>query len=116
MSSFESCRNDASGVASAGVGTSVATRPPPCRALTLGNGYIFGGAGLATMQAKTPEIRHANREAGPSGPPIGGMADIAVTKDPDRLRRGEQKLTYHYGRLYDPFEQMALASDGEALL
>jgi alkanesulfonate monooxygenase SsuD/methylene tetrahydromethanopterin reductase-like flavin-dependent oxidoreductase (luciferase family) len=85
------------------------------RALTLADGYIFGNAGLAAMQAKTPEIRQAYRDAGRAGLPIGGLAYVAITNDRDRLRRGEQMLTHYYGKLYKPFEEMTLVGDAAAL-
>jgi alkanesulfonate monooxygenase SsuD/methylene tetrahydromethanopterin reductase-like flavin-dependent oxidoreductase (luciferase family) len=81
------------------------------RALTLGDGYIFGNAGLAAMQAKTPEIRQAYRDSGRADLPIGGLAYVAITTDRDRLRRGEQMLTHYYGTLRKPFEEMVLIGD-----
>jgi alkanesulfonate monooxygenase SsuD/methylene tetrahydromethanopterin reductase-like flavin-dependent oxidoreductase (luciferase family) len=85
------------------------------RALTLADGYIFGNAGLTAMQAKTPEIRRAYRDAGRADLPIGGLAYVAITNDRVRLRRGEQMLTHYYGKLYKPFEEMALIGDAAAL-
>jgi alkanesulfonate monooxygenase SsuD/methylene tetrahydromethanopterin reductase-like flavin-dependent oxidoreductase (luciferase family) len=85
------------------------------RALTLADGYIFGNAGLAAMQAKTPEIRQAYRDSGRADLPIGGLAYVAITNDRDRLRRGEQMLTHYYGSLRKPFEEMVLIGDGAAV-
>jgi hypothetical protein len=67
------------------------------------------------MQAKTPEIRRAYRDAGRADLPIGGLAYVAITGDRDRLRRGEQMLTHYYGTLRKPFEEMVLIGDGAAV-
>jgi alkanesulfonate monooxygenase SsuD/methylene tetrahydromethanopterin reductase-like flavin-dependent oxidoreductase (luciferase family) len=117
----------AAGDASAVLGPPPVQRPRPpirvggyqgaalTRALTLADGYIFGNAGLTAMQAKTPEIRQAYRDAGRADLPIGGLAYVAITNDRDRLRRGEQMLTHYYGKLYKPFEEMTLTGDAAAL-
>ncbi|MEO6350906.1 MAG: LLM class flavin-dependent oxidoreductase [Candidatus Limnocylindrales bacterium] len=85
------------------------------RAVTLGDGYIFGVAGVETMRAKIPEIREAYRAAGREDLPIGGLAYYAATTDPDRLARAESMLKHYYGTLRKPFPEMVHTGDDGAL-
>jgi alkanesulfonate monooxygenase SsuD/methylene tetrahydromethanopterin reductase-like flavin-dependent oxidoreductase (luciferase family) len=85
------------------------------RAVTLGDGYIFGAAGIDAMRAKIPEIREAYRAAGRPELPIGGLAYFAATNDSDRLARAETNLKHYYGTLRKPFSQMVHCGDDVAL-
>ncbi|MEX2547989.1 MAG: LLM class flavin-dependent oxidoreductase [Chloroflexota bacterium] len=85
------------------------------RAVTLGDGYIFGVAGVAAMRAKIPEIRAAYRAAGRPDLPIGGLAYFAATDDPNRLDQAESNLKHYYGTLRKPFLEMAHTGDDAAL-
>lgn len=85
------------------------------RAVTLGDGYIFGVAGVEAMRGKIPSIREAYRAAGRPELPISGLAYVAATTDPARLARGEQLLTHYYGSLRKPFRDMVHNGDEAAL-
>jgi alkanesulfonate monooxygenase SsuD/methylene tetrahydromethanopterin reductase-like flavin-dependent oxidoreductase (luciferase family) len=76
------------------------------RATTLGDGYIFGVAGIEAMRNRIPVIREAYRAAGRPELPIGGLAYIAATADRERLARGEELLTHYYGTLRKSFPEM----------
>jgi alkanesulfonate monooxygenase SsuD/methylene tetrahydromethanopterin reductase-like flavin-dependent oxidoreductase (luciferase family) len=76
------------------------------RATTLGDGYIFGVAGIEAMRNRIPAIREAYRAAGRPDLPIGGLAYVAATADRERLARGEELLTHYYGTLRKPFPEM----------
>lgn len=81
------------------------------RATTLGDGYIFGVAGLETMRQRIPVIREAYRAAGRPDLPIGGLAYVCATADPERLARGEQLLKHYYGTLRKPFLELVHHGD-----
>lgn len=85
------------------------------RAVTLGDGYIFGIAGVDAMRARIPAIREAYRAAGRPDLPIGGLAYVAATTDPDRLARGEMLLKHYYGTLRKPFPELVHTGDEAAL-
>jgi alkanesulfonate monooxygenase SsuD/methylene tetrahydromethanopterin reductase-like flavin-dependent oxidoreductase (luciferase family) len=85
------------------------------RAVTLGDGYIFGVAGADGMRAKIPAIREAYRAAGRPDLPIGGLAYVAATTDPARLALGEQQLKHYYGTLRKPFPELVHTGDEDAL-
>jgi alkanesulfonate monooxygenase SsuD/methylene tetrahydromethanopterin reductase-like flavin-dependent oxidoreductase (luciferase family) len=85
------------------------------RAATLGDGYIFGVAGIDSIRQRIPVIREAYRAAGRPDLPIGGAAYVAATADPERLARGEEMLKHYYGTLRKPFSEMVHRGEIAAL-
>lgn len=81
------------------------------RAATLGDGYIFGNAGLAAIRAKVPEVRAAYSEAGRGELPIAALAYFAVATDSARLEVARRMITHYYGTLARPFEDLVLTGD-----
>jgi len=89
------------------------------RAVTLGDGYLFGAAGVEAIAAKLPAIRRAAEDAGRERFPVGALAYVALSTDPEELAEGERLLTHYYGSLRKPFHLMVHTGDaagvGEAL-
>jgi alkanesulfonate monooxygenase SsuD/methylene tetrahydromethanopterin reductase-like flavin-dependent oxidoreductase (luciferase family) len=83
------------------------------RAVTLGDAYLFGAPGIATVSARLPDIRDAARRAGRSRFPVGALAYVALSTDPRELRQGEQALTHYYGALHTPFAEKVHAGDAD---
>lgn len=85
------------------------------RAASLGDGYLFGGAGMASMRERIPHIRDAFRAAGRPDLPIGGLAYVAATADRHRLEQAQANLLHYYGTLRKPFGEMVHSGDGDTL-
>ena len=85
------------------------------RCVSLGDGYVFGVAGVEAMRAKVPEIREQYRAAGRPDLPIAGLAYVAATTDAGRLAQAEDNLKHYYGTLRKPFPEMVHTGDEAAL-
>lgn len=83
------------------------------RATTLGDGYLFGAAGVDMISSRVPEIRRL--ADGQKSFPVGALAYAALSTDPEELREGERLLKHYYGTLRKPYHEMVHAGDADQL-
>ncbi|MFA5891281.1 MAG: LLM class flavin-dependent oxidoreductase [Actinomycetota bacterium] len=74
------------------------------RAVSIGDGYVFGAAGPEAMAARAPAIRAAAAEAGRKQFGLMGIAYVAIAEDPtDALEQATRALTRYYrGNFHRP--------------
>jgi len=85
------------------------------RAVRLGDGYIFGAAGVAGMAAKIPAVREAAAKAGRSDFPVAGLAYALLSTNAGEIADAERLLTRYYGQLHKPFNDLVAVGDERAL-
>jgi alkanesulfonate monooxygenase SsuD/methylene tetrahydromethanopterin reductase-like flavin-dependent oxidoreductase (luciferase family) len=91
---------------------------PPAieRAVTYGDGFIFGAPGVDMMRDRIPAIRAAAEARGKSHFPVAGLAYVLPTTDPTTLQTGERLLTRYYGTLRKPFPELVVHGDTDAVV
>jgi alkanesulfonate monooxygenase SsuD/methylene tetrahydromethanopterin reductase-like flavin-dependent oxidoreductase (luciferase family) len=85
------------------------------RAVRLGDGYIFGAAGVAGMAAKVPAIRAAAAAAGRTDFPVAGLAYVLLSTDRAEIADAESLLTRYYQQLHKPFNDLVAVGDERAM-
>jgi alkanesulfonate monooxygenase SsuD/methylene tetrahydromethanopterin reductase-like flavin-dependent oxidoreductase (luciferase family) len=86
------------------------------RAVTHGDGFIFGAPGVDMMRERIPGIRAAAAARGRDPFPIAGLAYVLPTTDRAVLETGERLLTRYYGTLRKPFLELAVHGDTDSVV
>jgi len=77
------------------------------RAIKIGDGFIFGTAGVEMMGAMAPQIRASAEAEGKPGFQIAGLAYVAVGDDPAKaLEEAAHHVLRYYGQLWTTPEQL----------
>jgi alkanesulfonate monooxygenase SsuD/methylene tetrahydromethanopterin reductase-like flavin-dependent oxidoreductase (luciferase family) len=78
------------------------------RAVRLGDGFTFGGAGAATVASTTPRIRELAASEGKTGFPVAALQYCVVGEDPGLMQEAAHQLRRYYGQLWaEPEEILA---------
>jgi alkanesulfonate monooxygenase SsuD/methylene tetrahydromethanopterin reductase-like flavin-dependent oxidoreductase (luciferase family) len=86
------------------------------RAVTFGDGFLFGAAGVEMMRDRIPLIREAAAAKGRARFPIGGLAYVLPSAEQVDLAEGERLLLRYYGTLRKPFPELVLRGEPEELV
>lgn len=79
------------------------------RAIEIGDGYIFGGAGKEMVAEMGPHIRQQAAARGKSDYTVAGLAYVAVGDDPQvALKEAAHQLVRYYGALWAEPENIVL--------
>jgi len=86
------------------------------RAVTFGDGYVFGAPGVEMMRDRIPAIRASAAAHGKATFPVAGLAYVLPSADPAARDVGERLLKRYYGSLRKPFPELVLHGDRDAIV